>query len=154
MILRLCIVFGILVFCDREYASAKISSGHSYPFSFSSQSSEGSDVQSLFAVIEKAIQSRSIETMVPYFASIVRIGLYSEEKLMSIGQAYAALSNFFSSRRVLSFSFSTIAVTSSLPYAIGQLRYAEKGVVHYAQVYITLGYENSHYQIIQVSIYE
>lgn len=108
----------------------------------------------LFAVIEKSLNNGNISALTPYLAPQVQVNIRGGESgYYSASQAYYLLENYFRSRKVLGFGFSTIGESDSNPYATGGANLNFKGTRELAQVYVSLSRSGQQWRITQINIY-
>ena len=76
-----------------------------------------------------------------------------ESGYYSANQAYYLLENYFKTRRLVNFNFTTIGESDSNPYATGSAGFNEKGSRERAQVYVSLSLAGNRWVITQINIY-
>jgi hypothetical protein len=104
--------------------------------------------------IELGIANASVETFSDAFGVSLSLSVGAAERgLFSANQAKAILSEYFSGRRITSFSFSRIKYSSINPYATGRIVFIMKGNQESAQVYVLLSLQSAHWKISQFNIY-
>ncbi len=112
------------------------------------------EAEALFQKIEDGIQHGSVTEFSRFYGSIVYVTLLSHESdYFSPNQTEGILSNFFSTHKCTSFSFSRIKSHSRSPYATGRYVYIEKGRQESVQVYVLLGLHGNKWMITQFNIY-
>lgn len=108
----------------------------------------------LFAVIEKSLNNGNVSALTPYLAPQVQVNIRGGESgYYSATQTYYLLENYFRSRKVLGFEFSTIGESDSNPYATGGANLNFKGTRELAQVYVSLARSGQQWRITQINIY-
>jgi hypothetical protein len=115
---------------------------------------EATPLAELFRKIEHGLQTASVDAFESEFSVVVSVTIGSGVRgYYSANQAASILSAYISDRRLVSFEFSQIHETGSLPYATGRLVYIQKGVQGSAQVYVSLTQQESLWVITQFNIY-
>jgi len=108
----------------------------------------------LFDVIETSLNNGNISSLTPHMAPQVHINVRGGESgYYSASQAYYLLENYFRSRKVLGFEFSTIGESDSNPYATGGASLNFKGSREYVQIYVSLRRSGRQWLITQINIY-
>ncbi len=108
----------------------------------------------VFQKIESGIRKCTVEEFDKELGTIVSIAIGSGERgYFSMNQAASVLSEYFSSRRPISFEFSRIHEKGPVPYATGRLVYVQKGNQESVQVYVSLTKQDSQWVICQFNIY-
>jgi hypothetical protein len=111
-------------------------------------------VAEIFRKVEQGLQTASVDMFAGEFSVVVSITIGSGVRgYYSGNQAASILSAYISERRLISFEFSQIHETGSLPYATGRLVYIQKGVQESTQVYVSLTKQHSLWVITQFNIY-
>jgi hypothetical protein len=112
------------------------------------------EADDLFHRIEQGITNGSVDSFSEAFGASLSLSVGTVERgLFSANQAKAILSEYFSARRITSFSFSRVKYTTVNPYATGRIAFIRKGNQESAQVYVLLSLQNSHWKISQFNIY-
>lgn len=112
------------------------------------------DYRKLFTIIQKSLSSGNVGAIAQQMAPQVRVNFRGAENgYYSASQAYYLLENYFRSRKVLGFEFSTIGESESNPYATGGASFNFKGSREYAQVYVSLSRTGRQWLITQINIY-
>ncbi len=112
------------------------------------------DYRTLFNVIQRSLSSGNISVLAQHLAPQVQVNFRGAENgYYSANQAYYLLENYFRSRKVLGFEFSTIGESDSNPYATGGASFNIKGSREYAQVYVSLSRTGRQWLITQINIY-
>jgi hypothetical protein len=108
----------------------------------------------LFKLIEHGVASSSVESFTRLFGSSVSMSIVLQGAgYFSANQAVSVLSNFFSSRKPLSFSFSSINEQASAPFATGRYVYIRRGAEESLQIYVALAPRDTSWSISQFNIY-
>ncbi len=114
----------------------------------------GQEYRKLFTLIQRSLASGNIAALAQYLAPQVQVNLRGAESgYYSANQAYYLLENYFRSRKVVAFEFSTVGESDSSPYATGGANFNFKGSREYAQVYVSLSREGQQWVITQINIY-
>ncbi|MFZ1978835.1 MAG: DUF4783 domain-containing protein [Bacteroidota bacterium] len=112
------------------------------------------EAESLFQKIKDGIQHGSVSEFSQFFGSIVYVTLLTRESdYFSPNQAEGILSNFFSTHKSTSFSFSRVKSHTRSPYATGRFVYVEKGKQESIQIYVLLNLHRNKWIITQFNIY-
>ncbi|MBI4536042.1 MAG: DUF4783 domain-containing protein [Ignavibacteriae bacterium] len=112
------------------------------------------DYRGIFEGVQQGLSSGNIGVFAEHFASQVFVNLRDGESgYYSANQAYYVLENYFRSRRVMSFDFTTIGESESNPYATGSAGLSFKGTREIAQVYVSLSRAGDRWVITQINIY-
>lgn len=112
------------------------------------------DYRKLFTTIQKSLTSGNVGAIAQHLAPQVQVNFRGGENgYYSASQAYYLLENYFRSRKVLGFEFSTIGESDSNPYATGGASFNFKGSREYAQVYVSLSRTGRQWLITQINIY-
>ena len=112
------------------------------------------DYRKLFTYIQSTLSSGNISGLAQHLAPQVQVNFRGAESgYYSANQAYYLLENYFRSRKVLGFEFSTIGESDSNPYATGGASFNFKGNREYAQVYVSLSRTGRQWLITQINIY-
>jgi hypothetical protein len=115
---------------------------------------ETAEAEVLFQKIEKGIQNGSVSEFSRFFGNIVYVTLLTRESdYFSPGQAEGILSNFFSTHKSVSFSFSLEKSRSRSFYATGRYMFVEKGKQESVQIYVLLNLRGNKWVITQFNIY-
>ena len=156
--MRWLLIIWMLFLCCDSSAQKKTSVTLPYQSKISSPKksavSHRKDVVELFKLIEKEIRNNSINGFRSSLGNTVYVTvLTSESDYFSKNQAEAILSNFFSQRKYVSFSFSRISDQTTVPYATGRYVYAARGNQETCQIYVSLSLQESRWVITQFNIY-
>ncbi len=112
------------------------------------------DYRKLFGVIQRSFTTGNVSALSQHLAPQVQVNFRGGESgYYSASQAYYLLENYFRSRKVLGFEFSTIGESDSNPYATGGASFNYKGSREYAQVYVSLSRSGREWLITQINIY-
>ncbi len=112
------------------------------------------EYRKLFTIIQRSLTSGNIAVIAQHLAPQVQVNFRGAENgYYSASQAYYLLENYFRSRKVLGFEFSTIGESDSNPYATGGASFNFKGSREYAQVYVSLSRAGRQWLITQINIY-
>lgn len=107
----------------------------------------------IIAVIERGISRSDLESFTQYFSRQVFISLRNGESgYFSNNQAAFVVEDFFKSRRVLHFKFTTIH-TDAEPFATGGGLFLQKGNRETLQVYVALSKPDDRWLITQFNVY-
>jgi hypothetical protein len=108
----------------------------------------------IFESIQEGLRAGNVGVLSPYFGSQVLCNLRDGESgYYSANQAFYLLQNYFSTRRLVAFDFSTIGESESNPYATGSVSFNVKGRREVAQVYVSLSQAGDRWVISQINIY-
>ena len=108
----------------------------------------------IFSSVQQGLSSGNISTFSQHMGSQVYVNLRGGESgYYSANQAYYLLENYFKTRRLVNFNFSTIGESESNPYATGSAGFNEKGSRERAQVYVSLSLAGNRWVITQINIY-
>jgi Domain of unknown function (DUF4783) len=112
------------------------------------------EAETLFQKIELGIQHASVSEFSQFFGSIIYVTLLTRESnYFSPNQAEGILSNFFSTHKSASFSFTREKSHARSPYATGRYVFIEKGKQESVQIYVLLSLHGSKWIITQFNIY-
>lgn len=112
------------------------------------------DYRKLFNVVQKSLNSGNVSTLAQHLAPQVQVNFRGAESgYYSASQAYYLLENYFRSRKILGFEFSTIGESDSNPYATGGASFNFRGSREYAQIYVSLSRSGRRWLITQINIY-
>lgn len=112
------------------------------------------DYRKLFTIIQRSLSSGNVGLIAQHLAPQVQVNFRGAENgYYSASQAYYLLENYFRSRKVLGFEFSTIGESDTNPYATGGASFNFKGSREYAQVYVSLSRTGRQWLITQINIY-
>jgi hypothetical protein len=115
---------------------------------------QSAPIREIFRKVEQGLQTASVDVFENEFSAVVSITIGSGVRgYYSGNQAASILSAYISERRLVSFAFSQIHETGSLPYATGRLVSIQKGVQESTQVYVSLTQQESLWVITQFNIY-
>ncbi len=112
------------------------------------------DGRAIIAEIEHGLLSGDVQSFSKYFSAQVYLSLRGGESgYFSANQAYLIVENFFSSRRTVTFKFSTVKTDDPMPYATGGGSFFERGTIHSLQVYVALAKNRDRWVITQFNVY-
>jgi Domain of unknown function (DUF4783) len=112
------------------------------------------DYRRLFAIIQNSLSSGNISAIVQHLAPQVQVNFRGAENgYYSANQTYYLLENYFRSRKIMGFEFTTIGESESNPYATGGANLNFRGTREYAQVYVSLARSGEKWVITQINIY-
>jgi hypothetical protein len=115
---------------------------------------QSSQVSRVFQTIENGIRKSVVNEFEKDFGTTVTIAIGSAERgYFSKNQSASVLSEYFSTRRLVSFKFSRIHETGVAPFATGRLVYLQKGNQESVQVYVSLTRQDDRWVISQFNIY-
>jgi Domain of unknown function (DUF4783) len=108
----------------------------------------------IFESIQGGLRAGNVGVLSQHFGSQVLCNLRDGESgYYSASQAFYLLQNYFSTRRLVAFDFSTIGESESNPYATGSVSFNVKGRREVAQVYVSLSQAGDRWVISQINIY-
>ncbi len=108
----------------------------------------------IFESIQDGMRGGNIGVLSQHFGSQVLCNLRDGESgYYSANQAFYLLENYFSTRRLVGFDFSTMSESDSNPYATGSVTFNIKGRREVAQVYVSLSRAGDRWVISQINIY-
>jgi hypothetical protein len=111
-------------------------------------------LDNLFDTIEAAILAGDVKKLAPYFGKQVNLSLQSGPSgYFSGNQSYYILQNYFSSRKILSFKFTSRKLDDTYPYATGGGTSRAKGVNEILQFYVALAEVDGRWVISQFNVY-
>lgn len=152
VILLLLVSHGMFVYtdhcdCDNEPTSFL----HSYQ---TREDSARTDIPAIFDAVENGITKANIKLFSGYFAKQVSLNLSSRKNAYySANQSFYILQNYFDSRKVVSFKFSTLNTTDTSPYATGGGIVRTRGANDAFQVFVSLTNDGSRWVISQLNVY-
>ena len=130
---------------------------HRSPQRLPSRNMAGKDsfqISSVFADIQKGIQSEDVQVFLRHFATQVYVNLRNVENgYYSANQAGYVLKNFFGARRVANFRLSTVSEDGSAPYATGAGSFMHRGRRESLQIYVGLTKAGHQWLISQFNVY-
>ncbi len=108
----------------------------------------------IFHAVQHGITEGNVKAFSLYFSSQLYVSLPSGENgYYSANQAYYILQNYFGSRRLQSFRFSTYGESDTAPYATGPGRFEAHGNIETVQIYASLSKLNNRWVLSHISIY-
>ncbi len=111
-------------------------------------------VSLIFEDIQAAVRSGDLSPLSRHLAKQVYLNLADVEGgFFSENQALYILKDYFRSRRVLSFKFSSSNTVEGTPYATGGGTYLHRGSQELLQVYVALKKSGDGWMISQFSVY-
>jgi hypothetical protein len=114
---------------------------------------ESSSPSELFTLVETAVRGANIPSLAKSFGRQVYVNLKGGESgYFSANQASYILQSFFSPRRPLSFSFSTIQLEGD-PFATGSGTFLVKGTRETLQLYVSVSRQGDRWVISQFNVY-
>jgi len=116
----------------------------------------GSDsaVSAIFGEIQAGLRSGDVTAFSRFLAKQVYLNLYDiESGFFSDNQALYILKDYFKSRRILSFRFSTISEVEGTPFATGGGTYLHRGNPEILQVYVAMKKSGDRWVITQFSVF-
>ncbi len=112
------------------------------------------ECRKIFGSIEQGISAGTVGMFSGHFADQVYVSLRGGESgYYSANQAFYLLDNYFKTRRLAQFNFTTISESESNPYATGSVGFNIRGRREYAQVYVSLTRSGGRWVITQMNIY-
>ena len=104
--------------------------------------------------VQLGISTGNMGLVAKHFASRIAVNLRGGESgTFSSNQAYYVLQDFFKTRRIGRFEFSTFGESDANPYAAGEAELMHKGTRERAQVYVALLFDGKKYLITQLTVY-
>ena len=144
----------ILAVVTSQFTGRAIGSTKMETMPHGGQEATREEYRKLFGVIQSSLASGNISALAPFLSPQVQVNFRGAESgYYSANQAYYLLDNYFRSRKVLGFEFSTIGESDSNPYATGGASFNFKGTREYAQVYVSLSRSGRKWLITQINIY-
>jgi hypothetical protein len=114
---------------------------------------ESSSPSELFTLVETAVRSADVASLAKSFGRQVYVNLKGGESgYFSANQASYILQSFFTPRRPLSFSFSTIQLEGD-PFATGSGTFLLKGTRETLQLYVSVSRQGDRWVISQFNVY-
>jgi hypothetical protein len=103
---------------------------------------------------EEGIQSGNVKIFGDELGTVVSISIGSvENSSLSTNHTISVLTDYFATRKAISFRFSLIDLKRPTPYATGRYVCIQKGNKESAQIYISLTMQDSRWVISQFNIY-
>lgn len=113
-----------------------------------------SDSRRIFDNVQEGVSTGNIGIFSKHMAGEVYLNLRGGERgYYSANQAYYLLEDYFKTRRLVSFDFTTVGETVTNPYATGRASFNFKGSREFAQVYVSLSLSGERWVITQIKIY-
>lgn len=113
-----------------------------------------SDSRRIFDNVQKGVSAGNISLFSKHMVGEVYLNLRGGESgYYSANQAYYLLEDYFKTRRLVSFDFTTIGENVTNPYATGRASFNFKGSREFAQVYVSLSLSGERWVITQIKIY-
>jgi hypothetical protein len=115
---------------------------------------ERGDYRGLLESVQAGVSTGKIASFSQNLAPQVSLNLRGGESgSYSANQAYYVLENYFKTRKLGNFSFTTVGESESNPYATGSASYNFKGSRERVQVYVSLSLAGEQWVITQINIY-
>ena len=133
----------------------RLPSGKQVDTSTRPRAGEGKDAYNkVFSHVQQGLASGSVGSFSQHMSSQVYVNLRGGESgYYSASQAYYLLENYFKTRKLVNFNFTTIGESDSNPYATGSAGFNFKGSREYAQVYVSLSFVGDQWVVTQINIY-
>lgn len=111
-------------------------------------------LDNVFDAIESAILGGDVKKLAPYFGKQLNLSLHSGTTgYFSSNQSYYILQNYFSSRKIISFKFTSRKLDDTSPFATGGGTSRAKGVNEILQFYVALAEVDGRWVISQFNVY-
>jgi hypothetical protein len=111
-------------------------------------------VNRVFDEIEAAILAGDVKKLSPYFGRQMNLNLHAGMSgYFSSNQSYYILQNYFSSKKILSFRFTSRKPDDASPFATGGGTARTKGINEILQFYVSLVEVDSRWVISQFNVY-
>ena len=118
------------------------------------RAAKGQATGSIFADIEAGLRSGDLGTFSGSLARQVYLNLSDiESGFFSENQALYILKDYFKTRRILSFKFTTISEVEGTPFATGGGTYLHRGSPEILQVYVAMKKSGNRWVIGQFSVF-
>jgi hypothetical protein len=112
------------------------------------------DYKGIFENIQEGLLHGNIGEFSQYFGTHVQVNLQGGENgYYSASQTYYVLENYLRTRKLVTFSFTTIGESDTNPYATGSGGLNVKGTREFIQVYVSLSWAGDRWVISQINIY-
>jgi hypothetical protein len=112
------------------------------------------DYRKIFESVQQGLVLGNIGEFSQHLGSHVLVNLRrGENGYYSASQAYYVLENYLKTRKLLTFSFTTVGESDSNPYATGSAALNVKGTREFFQVYVSLSWAGDRWVISQINIY-
>jgi hypothetical protein len=112
------------------------------------------DYREIFESVQQGLVLGNIGEFSQHLGSRVLVNLRKGENgYYSASQAYYVLENYLKTRKLVTFSFTTIGESDSNPYATGSAGLNVKGTRESIQVYVSLSWAGDRWVISQINIY-
>jgi hypothetical protein len=114
----------------------------------------GRGYDKVFSSVQEGFSTGSVGLFSNHMAPQVYVNLRDGESgYYSASQAYYLLDNYFKTRRLVNFNFTTIGESDTNPYATGSAGFNFRGSREYVQVYVSLSRSGERWVITQINIY-
>ena len=108
----------------------------------------------VFEDVQVGISTGNIGLLAKHFAPQIQVNLRGDESgTFSSNQTYYVVQNFFKTRRIGGFEFSTFAESDASPYGTGEAELTDRGSRERVQIYVALSLLGKRYLITQLTIY-
>lgn len=112
------------------------------------------DFRVVFEEIQDGFERGNVALFSAHLASQVQVNLKGEESgYYSANHAHYVLENYFKTRKVLSFEFTSVGENDTAPYGIGRAVFGSKGNREVLQVYVSLMKANGRWAVAEINIY-
>jgi hypothetical protein len=112
------------------------------------------DFHIVFEETQQGFETGSIAPFAPHFGTQIQLSLKDGDNgYYSSNQAYYLLENYFKTRKVISFEFSSVGETETTPFATGTAVFSTKGMRETVQVYVALQKSDGRWVITEINIY-
>lgn len=115
---------------------------------------DSEDFRIVFEEVQHGFESGNVAAFSSHLGSQVQVTLKGEESgYYSSNHTYYILENFLKQRKVLSFEFTSVGETETMPYATGSAVFNNKGTREVVQVYVALMKVAEKWVIVEITIY-
>lgn len=119
-----------------------------------SQTARERDYRIVFEEIQDGFERGNVTLFSAHLAPQVQVNLKGEESgYYSANHAHYVLENYLKSRKVLSFEFTSVGETETMPYGIGRAVFGAKGNREVQQVYVALMKSDGRWAVAEINIY-
>ncbi len=118
------------------------------------QTARQRDFRIVFEEIQDGFERGNVALFSAHLAPQVQVNLKGEESgYYSANHAHYVLENYMKSRKVLSFEFTSVGETETMPYGIGRAVFGSKGNREVMQVYVSLMNTDGRWAVAEINIY-
>jgi hypothetical protein len=115
---------------------------------------EPKSMRNMLNEIEQSIQRNDIDLITPHFLKQLSLSLPGTESgVYSTNQAISILQNYFNSKHIIAFKFTTIHDRGDILYATGGGRSVSRGKQETFQVYVAFRTVHGSWMISQFNVY-